>query len=153
MLLIVRLMCFDVTVINRPKNKRTFSELLLSITISSLIVGAATLIIHSNAIESTLKVLGEVGNVHCITFFPVITIVLTAGIALLFNLIIGFININGEKRTSADTLSDASFITSILGFSLLAFVNSFTAVLGFIGWFLLNLMLFIARQRRLHESK
>jgi hypothetical protein len=153
MLLIVRLMSFDVTVINKPKHRRTFSEFILSLTISALILASAVLITQSNALKSSLEVLGQLDNVHCISFFPVIIITLTSGIALLFNIIISFVNLNGEKRTSGDTLSDASFITSILSFSLLAFESSFTSILAITGWFLLNLMLFIARQRRLNENK
>lgn len=152
MLVIVRLMCFDVTVIKKPKNKRTFSEVLLSITISALIVGAGALFIPSNAVLGSLSVLGKANNTHAITFFPVITITLTAGIAMLFNLAIGFVNINADKRTACDTLSDASFITSIFGFALIPFVPTIYPILAIIAWFFINLMLFIARTRRLKEN-
>lgn len=153
MLLIVRLMSFDVTVINKPKNRRTFSEVILSITVSALILAGAILVYQTNALRNSFAVLGQIENVHCVLFFPVLNITLTAGIALIFNFVISFVNINSEKRTSGDTLSDASFITSIFGFAFLAFESSFTSILAIVGWFLINLMLFIARQRRLKENR
>ena len=152
LLLIVRINCFDITVPEKHDKKR-FPDVLLAFTVSALIVAGASIIVDSNGILGTFSQLGEKGTVHSISFFPMFILALAVAISTLFNLIISIANIRSKKLNGADILSDVSFISSMMAFVLLAIIPSYTlgAILG--GIFIVNLAIFIARQRTLKSLK
>lgn len=150
-LLIVRINCFDITAPEKH-DKKHFSDIILEIAISTLLVGGTALLIHSNAINGSLPLLGNVGTPHCITFFPVIVIALAIAASVLFNLTTSIINVNGKKLNGSDVLSDVSFITSILSFSLIAIYPSIIFIAALVAFFLMNLTIFIARKRVLASN-
>lgn len=150
-LLIVRVNCFDITVPEKH-DKKHFSDILLTITVSMLIVGGATLIIQTNLPGAFMSV-GAMDSIHCISFAPASILLGAVGIATLFNFVISIANINAKTLNGVDTLSDISFTSSVLAFGIIAIYPALTLILIVSAFFIMNLAVFIARRRVLSAKK
>ena len=151
-LFIVRINCFDITVPEKH-DKKHFTDALLSVATSALLVGGSVLLIKADALQNSFAHLGEMDTVHCVSFFPVLVIALAIAISTLFNVIVSIANINAKKLNGADILTDISFITSIMAFSLLLFIPSYVLGIGLGAFFIMNLTIFIARRRTLSVKR